>query len=199
MNRYIKAMKIGLDNEETGISYFDLFYSVKGTKEKVSSNEAEISFFMWFLQNFHNTEDRHYPDANLIREYRVWLIKEEQDKKYHDFNWLSVQDKNYLNSKWFLNGQAAKQYLDYVELTDARKQAKITSWFSIVSILIAVAAILIGVFSRNDSPNPPYDVKIIEDRTKVKELQNENDQLKEELYKAEMLIKTYESDSLKAG
>ena len=52
MNRYIKAMEIGLANEENGISYFDLVYELHGSKEKCFSEGAEITFYSWFKNNF---------------------------------------------------------------------------------------------------------------------------------------------------
>lgn len=192
-------MEIGLNNEDTGINYFDLFYGVKGTKEQVGSKEAEISFFIWFLQNFHNAEDRHHKDADLILEYRIWLIRGAAASKYHNFDGLKLEYKNYLNSQWFLNGNAAKQYLDYLELKEARITATQARKQSNVSILIAigamVASVILGAYSISSSPEPPFDVKIIENNVDTDNLKKENEQLKEKLYKAEMMVRVLEEKS----
>lgn len=202
MNRYIKAMEIGLANEDEGINYITLEQQVQESLEKPFSKAARSTFAYWFVENF-SYENGKY-ELNSFRAN--W----ESYYKYLDGNHEYLRSHTYIESflirRYFLDGHAAKQYLDYVELTDARKQAKKTTWFSIASIVIAVIAILIGVFNKNEiplPPKPPYDVKIIEDNTKVKELEKnlqqkdkEVEQLREELHKAEMMVRVLEETSI---
>jgi hypothetical protein len=48
--------------------------------------------------------------------------------------------------------------------------------------------------NQTEYPQPPYDVKIIEDT----QLRKENDKLREDLYKAQMMVKVLEDgDSIK--
>tara|TARA_R110002050_G_scaffold267578_2_gene409276 strand:+ start:2334 stop:2738 length:405 start_codon:yes stop_codon:yes gene_type:complete len=112
---------------------------------------------------------------------------------------------------YFLDGQAAKQYLDYEELQEARVTANEAKLASIEAnrksakgIRIAVWAIFISaiigvlqlVLQLGFNPSPPCDVRIMEDTIKVKELQIEKVRLEDELFKADMLIKLYESDRI---
>lgn len=190
MNRYIKAMEIGLANEKKGISYFELSKQVQEELGLKFSEESERTFLAWFIENFSDSEIK--LTLRDIGDYRYYQLYQKVQKYDGAVKSSAENIENKLKLKFWLDGHAAKQYLDYLELTEARKQAKSTSWFSIISIGIAVIAILIGVLNKNEiplPPKPPYDVKIIEDNPKVKELQNENDQLKEKLYKAEMMVK----------
>ena len=47
-----------------------------------------------------------------------------------------------------------------------------------------------------ENAQPPYEVKVIEDKTRNDELQKENKQLKEELFKAEMMVKVLEEKDI---
>jgi hypothetical protein len=195
MNRYIKAMEIGLANEDEGITYNDLVKELEVFYGRKMTIHAESTFYYWFVDNFSATNEALKNQSGWKSYFLHYYYFKNNIKKRESNLTKSGVDlfKQLDNIKWFLNGQAAKQYLDYVELTDARKQAKQTSYFSIISILIAVTAIGIGIFQNNDNPQPPYDVKIIEDNTKVKELQKENDNLREELHKAEMMVRVLEA------
>src|SRR5690606_10434928 len=85
------------------------------------------------------------------------------------------------SKKWFLNGEAAKQYLDYQELvlarktaTEAKKQSNVSIWLAITAIIVsAVVGIVSIVIDLNvpTPPKPPYDVKVIEDNAHTKELE----------------------------
>tara|TARA_R110002020_G_scaffold156218_2_gene338056 strand:+ start:37617 stop:38225 length:609 start_codon:yes stop_codon:yes gene_type:complete len=200
MNRYIKAMEIGLANEIEGISYFDLVKKIEDYHGKKMGDNEEATFYYWFLENFSRINEEITNLKTFKTDFSSFLKGRNLPKDTRLAGTIEnrVRDiVDLLNLPYYLKGNAAKQYLDYLELTEARKQAKATSWFSIISIGIAVIAILIGVFNKNEipqPPKPPYDVKIIEDNTKVKDLQNENDQLKEKLFKAEMMVRLLEDE-----
>ncbi|MCR9228857.1 MAG: hypothetical protein NXH90_15670 [Flavobacteriaceae bacterium] len=205
-NRYIKAMEIGLAREKEGISYFDLIAELEKQPDFKFGNESELTFLVWFSQNFRRS------DKDLTRgdvqKYR-WHIKQRNGDN------LSVEQQrtaevivNDLKYKYWLNGEASKQYLDYQELVESRKAATQAKKQSNISIGIAIFALLVsagvGILSvivdlvaYYKSPVPPYDVKIMEDNTRTQQLERENGQLKEELYKAEMMLEAYDSDTLK--
>lgn len=196
-------MEIGLTNEEKGITYFDLVYELHGTRDRVFTTEAEQTFCIWFIKNFSalNMLFLKGTSSNISHFLRDYLIKNSQGKTYHQ---RGVDPKifDYLNQKWFLNGEAAKQYLDYLELQESRLAAQQARKQSNWSIVIAVGAIVLstifGIVSMYQPENaqPPYEVKVIEDKTRNDELQKENKQLKEELFKAEMMVKVLEEKDI---
>jgi hypothetical protein len=199
MNRYIKAMEIGLAHEEKGISYFDL---VKGLRQDIGdewAKEAEITFFYWFIENF-QPKQRIRNNDDLGTNFFIWRMKNPNPSDSDLTGVMSGELQLELGQKWFLKGQAAKQYLDYLELqesriaaTQARKQSNYSIWIAIGAILIST---LLGAYSIKSSPEPPYDVKIVDDRTGIKELEKENDSLRNELHEAQILIGISKSDSL---
>ena len=204
MNRYIKAMEIGLANEDEGISYFDLIKGLDKFKGKSMGEEAEMTFFTWFNENFTSGEGK--VDAQGYSGYFIQYLK----SKDKDGSKIQKDKEQYVDAlkkdlakKYFLDGQAAKQYLDYQELQQSVQTAKDAQTASIeanqkstTSIRIAIAALIasavLGIVQIVASRNPTYEVKIIEDNTKVNELQKENVNLREKLYKAEMMVKVLE-------
>lgn len=202
-NRFIKAMEIGLAHEKEGISYFNLVTELHGTTEKVFDRGAEITFFTWFLENFDLGEYDRDEEAYLTKKaFFEHLIDNERGKTYHEKTRQPILF-NLLESKWFLNGLAAKQYLDFQELHESRKAARRASVLAICSILIAIATILLSTFFELNAPEPPYGVKMAEPSQKVEEiegridfiegqLKRENDSLREELFKADLMLGIYE-------
>ena len=193
MNRYIKAMEIGLAHEENGITYFDLVYELHGTRDKVFTLEAEQTFCVWFLNNFNAEYMDFLPHSNLTapRAFHGFLIQNANGSTYHGRG-CEERIYDHLNQKWFVSGEASKQYLDYQELQLSVKSANSARNWAIVSIIVALFAIGISAYSVISSPSPPFDVKVIEDKTRTNELEKENRELKEELYKAEMMVRVLE-------
>ncbi|MCM4153657.1 hypothetical protein DHD05_18855 [Arenibacter sp. N53] len=195
MNRYIKAMEIGLANEKEGISYFDLLDKLQIELDYSFNSSAEVTFMSWFNENFeshskvnlHNTDYQTGMILYLKNKYGVIdEITDPGEKRFFNFF------HSFRSKKSFLKGNAAKQYLDYQELQQSVKSANSARNWAIISIIVALFAIGISAYSVISSSNPPYDVKIIEDKTRTDDLQKENKQLKEELFKAEMMVKVLE-------
>ena len=208
-NRYIKAMEIGEANEDEGISYFDLIEGINNMNVKTIGMHAEKTFFEWFMDNFTSYNGK--GDLNAHRNYiKDYLRQKNGVEIQHDRIERLNQFKALLNNKYFLDGQASKQYLDYKELQQSVESAKVAQTASIeankkstTSIRIAIFALIVsgilGVVQIVTSPKPPYDVKITEDNPKVKELEKNLQQkdievknLKEELLKADMMIRVLE-------
>ncbi|GBF18228.1 hypothetical protein C21_00385 [Arenibacter sp. NBRC 103722] len=196
MNRYIKAMEIGLANEEKGISYINLVDQMQNELGYKFSYSAELTFMEWFNSNF--TSDMvkmdYYNNTGKLRDYQS---KRDGAKVNHNKSMNADIIRNILSVNHFLNGEASKQYLDYLELKESRIAAIQARKQSNFSIGIAIGAILIssvlGWYSIKIAPEPPYDVKVIEDKTRSKELEKENRELKEELFKAEIMVKVFEA------
>lgn len=184
-------MEIGLAHEENGIDYFELAKQLQESLGYKFSYSSEHTFLSWFIDNFSYKGGK--IDKDRLNNSFEWFLKDKEGVEFATEYQSGVATVQYtLGQKFFLNGQASKQYLDYVELQDARKNAKQSSGLAIFSIFVAVAAILIGVLQNIGNPKPPYDVKVIEDKTRNKVLQKENQKLKEELYKAEMMVRILE-------
>lgn len=205
MNRYIKAMEIGLAHEEEGITYFDLVYKLHGTRERVFTMEAEKTFCTWFLENFSALEMDFSRSSKVLLSDAInaFLIQNYKGSTSHERG-NNERLYDYLNQKWFLNGEASKQYLDYLELQESRlasQQARKQSNFSIVIAIVAlIVTSIFGLASLKYQPEtaqPPYDVKIIEDKSGKDQLEKENKELREELFKAEMMVKVLEEKSNK--
>ena len=184
-------MKIGIANEKKGISYFDLVYKLHGTKNQVFTMEAEQTFCEWFIQNFSCLDDYSNNVGLVPVDFHKFLYENFKGSDYHARG-ANMHLFDYLNQKWFLNGNAAKQFLDYQEFKAARRNSLIATMFAIVSILIAAVTFWFSYQSDLNSPKPPYEVKIIENSINPNNLEKKNMELKEKLYKAELMIKSLE-------
>lgn len=196
-NRYIKAMEIGLANEKDGISYFDLVYGLHGTNGKVFARDAEYTFYKWFRENFDCIENVWDKDV-LDLDHRFWnyLVKNEGFGSYHS-DGVDRGLHRILQNPFFLRGAASKQYLDYVELKESRKAAMEAKRQSNISIVLAIAAIIISAILGLVSLYSTQDVKVIEDNMQTMEqgnmdLKQKNDSLTKELYKANMMVRSLE-------
>lgn len=209
-NVYIKAMEIGFKNPN-GIKYSILKEKVEATSKKMG-RFLEPAFMKWVGEYFDSDYPSHQHIVNHINKAKPYLqrgtaVDQMYKKAYEDFT----------AKIWVIKGTTVKQYIDYLELKESRVAASNAQVASIeankkssTSIRLAIGAIIasvvLGLISIYTSPKPPFDVKVIEDTTKAKlfesksnELLKENKELKEQLYQAEILIETYESDSLKVG
>lgn len=190
-NIYIKALEIG-NSRPNGILFNDLVEKLEEELDLELSLDAQYGLVEWFVDSFTTVDwirENGESYKKVIPEY-YQMTGHEHELIYVDFH----------RAKFVLTGKSMKQYIDYLELKESRVQANRAHKMSLVSICIAVATLLISVWFSIYSakpPNPPYDVKIIEDKTNSLELENQIKTLKENLDKAEMLISIYESDSIK--
>ncbi len=190
-NIYIIAMEFGFNNPN-GLKYSWLRKEVERKLGEAIAPDAEYAFIDWISESFSCTD---FNDLQLEKKLE-WIKHhlvlssgnvERFDKSYKEFN----------KAVWVMKGSTTKQYLDYLELKETRKNAKQASGLSIFSIFVAVAAILIGAFQNVGTPKPPFEVKVIEDKTRTDPLEKKIDQLEERLYEAETLIAVYKSDTLR--
>jgi hypothetical protein len=209
MNRYIKAMEIGLAHENVGITYNDLISKIQEDSGRMTIY-AESTFYYWFVDNFSatNIESKLYSGWKTNFEYYYYFKHSINKPKGNLTESGEVLYRQLDSVKWFLNGEASKQYLDYLELQesrqtaqDARKASKeanekasksirLAIWAIVVSAAVGLFSIIVDLVAFSKSPVPPYDVKVIENDAQTKELE----EVKERLYKAEMMLEVYESD-----
>lgn len=205
-NRYIKAMEIGLETQEKGISYFDLKDRIEKELNLPFGKESELTFLVWFNENFSKSNLK--LSSEHIKNYRDHLSNN-IDRTTRE---LIIER---LSHPYWLDGRASKQYYDYLELVESRQTAqdareaskeanikagrsiKLAVWAIIVSAAVGIISIFIDLAALNRSSVSNYDLRVIEDNTRTKLLEKENGKLKDKLYKAEMLLETYESDPLK--
>lgn len=200
MNRYIKAMQIGLAHEKDGISYHELLTKLETMLGEKMDSGAEKTFVVWFVENF-TADNRKGNNQTILGNFNKYInirnAKEDKGKLEHS-EYLMV--KKLLSKRHWLDGATAKQYLDYQELQDSRKAAIQAKKQSNVSIAIAIFALLVstgfGIISLSNSPKPPYDVRVIDDISRTRQLEQDNSELREKLYKTELQIKVYEADSI---
>lgn len=172
-NIYIKAMELGYIAND-GISYLKMKEMLENIFKIRFSITREYTFLVWFLENFTGP----FLGQNEKRElnYEAYI---------YTFNKHLSKDKPFtsmLNSKFFINGFTVKQYIDYLELTEARQQAEksqIASEKALVkakqSIWIAAGGLLVSViislYMHLSSPSPPFDVRVVEDNTITKPIE----------------------------
>lgn len=167
MNRYINAMEIGNANEKDGITYFELVNQLEKIMGYKFDSNSESTFYYWFVDNFSTYNNEIKLNSRWKADFHSYLNKKHQFSRLD----IDIQNKghqmeiNFKLIQWFLNGEASKQYLDYIELSESRIAATDARQKSIVSIRIAVAALLasaiLGIYSIYPNPKTPYDVRII--------------------------------------
>jgi|GEM_PF-1657474 len=216
-NIYIKAMEIGYTNNE-GITYKELKRLLQSEISAKLVGQREYTFIKWFIENFDAPLMPIKGSAVMKRYYNV-LVKDLRDKEnlkaYRDFS----------NKTYFLKGKTVKQYLDYLELKEAREQAQVAQksstkairiayWTLGISAFFAVVSIVTTLYFAVAEPNPPFDVNVLEkpipeidiypsdvehsySPDNVKDGAMIINSLKDELNKADELIEYYESEDYK--
>lgn len=197
MNRYIKAMEIGLESEKDGISYFDLLKQLnQSLGYKFESYGSEASFISWFLQNFSDGGGK--AQNKYIENNKIWYWKLNQGEEFaEEYKPHARAIKTYFEKKYWLDGQAAKQYLDYQELQESRKMAASAKKQSNISIIIATMALLassgLGIYSIATTPKMPYHVNVVEDKNTSQKL----DEVSNQLMEIQTQFKSQATDSTK--
>lgn len=165
MNIYIKAMEIGYNNPE-GITYHDLKDEIERSLMLKIEGQMEYSFIVWFVNNFSSSEfssiDRVF--FNKIREYIYGRYGENtRNKRAYDR----------LRNLFFIKGETLKQYIDYLELSHAKKSSRKAFTLSIISIIIAIVSLLVTLVIQlvHSYPEPPYEVIVVDNK---KELTNKD-------------------------
>ncbi len=181
-NIYIKAMEYGYNNPQ-GFEYTELKDNIEGQLKLSLNQDAEYGLVEWFIESFTSVDNYSHSHKNgLLEAFRL--------------NNENTSMQRFLNSTWIIRGLTTKQYIDYLELKESRENSNRAFKTSIGSIVIALASVVISWYLSFNSPKPiapPYDVKIIEDKTSTKQLEKEVMELEEKLFQAELLIEVYEN------
>ncbi|MEW2922659.1 hypothetical protein AB1A65_14395 [Muricauda sp. ANG21] len=187
-NIYIKAMEIGF-SKIGGISYLDLKKQIEIEMGSSMGRNTEAAFVKWIVDAFEPVVGfpRGLPNFILgVANYVMHGKSDSASRTHYD---------RFSNTIWVIKGATVKQYLDYQELVESREAAIKAKKQSNVSIGIALFALIVSSMLGLASLYSTQDVNLIEDKTKVERLEKENQQLNEELYKAEMMLKALGSDT----
>jgi len=184
-------MEIGYNNID-GIKYGEVKKQVERFIGKEMNSNTEFAFIEWFFESFNHLE--HIPTGKLtslsfLGYLKLWLNNKDEKR--------GVAYTNFLATTFVIKGLTTKQYIDYLELKQSRKQANRAFKTSLISIGVALLTGIMSWLLFKYSPQPaapPFEVKIIEDKTLTPKLEKEVKELKEELYEAEILIGVYEEE-----
>lgn len=166
MNIYIKAMEIGYLKDIEGISYHSLKKQLEKELNITIVRDRELTFLAWFLESFESRNIKQLKENPTIRQklYNYLLYSPE----YYPDNWKNFEDiyNDQLGETFFLKGEVTKQYLDYLELQEARTTANEARISSSKALRIAqwslVAAIIASLL--------PFGYTIYQDSTIQKDL-----------------------------
>lgn len=190
-SRYIIAMEIGNENEANGISYEQLLKEMEIRLNYKLSKNAECAFIRWFIQNFSQEEKIADTSMDSIYHYSRVFVKDKHGEKIADENLNTAKStlNKIIYSNSFLNGDADKKYIDYLELVEARQSSKEAIRKANTSIRIAYVTIIISIiFSMLNiftQPKLPYDVNVLNQAKTITDL----DSIKNELNEIKTLIK----------
>lgn len=193
-NIYIKAMEIGYAHPN-GLTYHQLKEKIESSLNTKLLRNAEYGLLEWLLESFTTTDSLrgHHgedidPNQQVLKYYKT-----------HSAN-LALVYEDFTKAIYTIKGLTVKLYLDYVELKQSREQANRAFKTSLWSIGIALLSVLLSglfYFFSSSPISPPFDVNIIEDKSGIEEIKEENKELKDKLYKAEILIDLLEEQDSK--
>lgn len=145
-NIYVKVLELGYKNHSIGISFDEV---INELNIDLSNELFEINFAHWFYSNFYN--------ENF--EYSI-LAQKNSTFDVHHFNKHNYKNsKKHNKEKSFIKGDSLNKYIDYLELQRTRKSSRNATVISMLSMLIAVASIIIPrIYPKNKEPF--YNVEI---------------------------------------
>lgn len=137
---YMKALELGYENDTNGISFNEV---VSELKIDLSNELFEVNFAHWFYTNFYN--------ENF--EYSI-LAQQNSTTDMYYFNKHNYESsKEHNNEKSFIRGDSLNKYIDYLELKRTRKSSRNATLISLLSMLIALASIVIsGIYPKDAKP-----------------------------------------------
>lgn len=173
-NLYIKALEIGYSVEDIGISFEKMI-------EKLNSLNYEFSdelFRDWFYRNF-----EHKKRPRLLNNPAQGVSRDEDDKKLR------------------LSSESLFQYLEYVELKEARQNSKSAKKQSLIAIGIALVSLLATLWLLFDDKTQKVSVENVPEHIEKSINQSLDSQLEinklliEIKSKQDSILKTQERDS----
>lgn len=159
MNIYLKAMEIAYNNRN-GITYEELKKNIKKSLKIEIQGKTEFAFFSWFLKNFSAIE---LHDTNL--NYPLYQIGQFLIGNKGDADCNRRMYEKYITFKFFIEGETLKQYIDYLELSHAKKSSRNAFILATISILLSAGSFLF--YFSNPSPQPPYEVIVIDSKEEI--------------------------------
>ncbi|NAS32439.1 hypothetical protein GTQ40_15750 [Flavobacteriaceae bacterium R38] len=159
-NIYVEAMRIGAEKVNTGIKYSDLKSKIKKELGIDFNGRAELAFIKWFLESFNSDTQIQGGHDRIINSSKAYLTR--GDRVDHTYRMVY---EDFASQLWFLNGETFKQYIDYLELQEARvsskeameksnKSIRIAQWALWLSVFFSVASIVVSFLIVQIYPTP---------------------------------------------
>lgn len=132
-NIYIKSLEFGVQNMKDGVSYLEMleYLSICNLQP---DNLFENYYANWFFENFFIESLHRYTSEH---GYKFAFRKEELDK--------------YKQEKAILTGNAYQNYIDYLELKEARKSSKKAFNTAIAAIILTFISVIFQIITYNYS------------------------------------------------
>lgn len=127
-NMYIRWIAEGLKYPD-GFSYNEIFEALDISD--ISESSFQEKYLEMYLENVYNNKKR----TQIPNKETIFLYTGHRDIPYKD-------DKG----KYIVNLESTFKYLDYLELKEARKNAKQAFWISIGAIILSLVSIGVAVF-----------------------------------------------------
>ena len=151
-NIYLFCLKVGYKEISNGITYKQIKKLVTDKFKIEFSYDFEFHFRVWFFNNFYEPNAQ-YQLNREINGHVDQITRKDQS---------SLPFEQQINTTVYIKGDSIQQYIDYVDLSDARKSSRSAYKFAMISIVIALFAILIPWLYPTDIKQP-IDVNVIND------------------------------------
>lgn len=189
------AMEIGSEFPD-GITFDELVTKIEDKSGKKISKNAKYGLVEWFVEAFTTDDQIRGLTHKPFETYHTMIPSYFRNRR----DMYELAFKDFQLAKFVLSGNTFKQYVDYLELKESREQAikanrtaQISIWIAMITLAVSI---LYPLFSE-PTPVPPFEVKVIESKVQNEKLEQELKITKDKLQKAEKLISTNQSDTLK--
>ncbi len=140
-NIYIKTLEIGMKQKE-GVSFNQIVTQLNIDLTEIN---FEVNFSIWFYSNFYNSSVEKLIIGQVTAsnsDYRINPRNIEEKVRPHN------------DKKSFIKGDAVNKYIDYLELERTRKSSRTAKIFSIISIILASAAVIVPIILTKSTESP---------------------------------------------
>lgn len=166
-NIYIESLEIGISYLENGVSYIEL-KEILVSKGFSIEGIFEDYFYYWFYKNF-------FVEGIYGRINQKSTVAEKKYKHLY---------KEFESKKAFLTGSAHQDYIDYIELKDARKFSKKAIGIASAALVVTLIALIFSII---------FNQKTIRDKESLEKLETQYQE--EVLEKLSKFYNIYEEKS----
>ena len=143
---YLKAIEYSSKKPFEGVKFNEVTKYIQRISGENFDAKSELAFFKFFL-------DSHYSDSvklgnEVVSQLKIIDKVRNNFREKYDSGKIDVSSSKDLfkhvteEATYFLNGEGDKRYVEYIELKEARNNAKQAFYFSIWAIIISLIALL---------------------------------------------------------